>query len=101
MVNPAKSYIRPAVTCPAGNQRIANARNCRIWKTSIEVGAIWGLPAPVADPRGKPVADPGGPGVKGKTPILNKFWAQPPLGVKIPLAPLTKILDPRLQTLGF
>ena len=34
--------------------------------------------------------------VKGKTPILPKFWAQAPLGVKTPLGPLTKILDPRL-----
>ena len=35
---------------------------------------------------------------KGKTPILSKFWAQaPPLGSKL-LSPLTKILDPRLET---
>ena len=36
---------------------------------------------------------------KGKTPILSKFWAQPPW-VKTPLCPLTKILDPRLTGLG-
>ncbi len=33
---------------------------------------------------------------KGKPPISSKFWAQGPPGVKTPLDPLTKILDPRL-----
>ena len=33
----------------------------------------------------------------GKIPILSKFSAQALPGVKTPLAPLTKILDPRLE----
>ena len=34
---------------------------------------------------------------KVKTPILTKFWAQAPLGVKTLLGPLTKLLDMRLH----
>ena len=35
---------------------------------------------------------------KGQTPILSKFWAQGlPLGSKLGWAPLTKILDLRLD----
>ncbi len=61
-----------------------------------------------------PVVDPGGAAppfpqdffqimqfscnFKGKTPIFSKFWAQGPLGSKFHWAPLTKILDPRLDT---
>ena len=39
--------------------------------------------------------------LQGKPPILRKFWAQGPPGVKTPLAPLIKIPDPRLQALTF
>ena len=38
---------------------------------------------------------------KGNPPILSKFWAQGPLAIKLGRAPLTKILDPRLNLFTF
>ena len=68
---------------------IASSLSVRVSRTSL---ADPGRPGPPLSPRsfsgnfkGKPVY------------ILNRFWAQPPSGVKTLLGPLTKIVDPPME----